>query len=122
VAAEFSARQIRFSCGARDSLGEAEVDDFYFGPRRSVAGRQHDVARFQIAMDQTLSRRSHQCPRDLDRNFQSRFHLKRTIPPYASLQGFALDQFYRVIAVTGIRRSTELENGSHIRMPQGSRG
>jgi hypothetical protein len=69
-----------------------------------------------------VGRRSHQCPRDLNRNFQSLFCIKRTIPPYASPEGFALDQLHRVIAVTAIRRSAELEDGGHIRMPQDSRG
>jgi hypothetical protein len=73
-------------------------------------------------MDQTLGRGSHQCPRNLDRNLQSQLCSERAIPPHASLQRFALDQFHCVKAPTAIRRSAELKNGSHIRMSQSSRG
>ena len=38
--------------------------------RVSVTPRQHDIARLEVAMDQTLGRGSHQRLRDLDRNFQ----------------------------------------------------
>ena len=72
-------------------------------------------------MDQTVRRSSHQSPADLNRDFQNQFCIKRAVPPYASLQGFALDQLHCVIAATAIGRSAELKNGSHIRMPQGSR-
>ena len=116
-------RQVCLSSGIRDRLGEAEVDNFHFQlRRRSVTGRQHDIAGLQVAMDQTVGCRSHQCPRDLDRNFQSRFCIERTISPHAGFQSFALDYLHRVIAVTGIRRSAELEHTGHIRMPQGSCG
>src|SRR6266576_2173224 len=120
---EFSMRQVHFTSGIRDGLGQPEVDDFHFQFRRlSVTSRQHDIARLEVAMDQTLGRGSHQCPRNLDRNLQSQLCTERTIPPHASLQCLALDEFHCVIAAAAIRRSTELENGSHIWMPQGSRG
>jgi hypothetical protein len=111
-----------FSC-IRDRLGEAEVDNFHFQLRRlSVTGRQHDIGRFQVAMDQTVGCRSHQRPRDLDGNFQNQFCFKRTIPAHASLQGFALDQLHCVETAAAIGRSTELINSGDIRMPQSSGG
>ena len=64
---EFSMRKIRFPSGIGDCLGEAEVDDFHFQfRRRSVTSRQHDVARFQVAVDHTLPVGAVQGVRDLD--------------------------------------------------------
>ncbi len=73
-------------------------------------------------MDQTVGHGSHQCPRNLHRNFQHQLWVERTFPPHASFEGFALNQLHRVVAMTVIRRSTEVINGSNIRMPQSSRG
>src|SRR6266516_1222785 len=101
---ESSVGKIHLFSRIRDRLGEAEVDDFHFQLRRlSITPGQHDIARLEVAMDQTLGRGSHQCPRNLDRNLQSQLCTERTIPPHASLQCFALDQFHCVKAPTAIR-------------------
>src|SRR6266542_991489 len=47
--------------------------------------RQDDVARLQFAMNQTRVRSRNECPRNLHRNFQRWFCLKRSIAPYPSL-------------------------------------
>lgn len=114
-------RLFHFPAGVSDRLGESKVDDFHFQFRRlSVTSRQHDIGGFQVTMNQTVRCCSHQCPRDLDCNFQNQFGFKRTIPAYAILQGFALYQLHGVIAVATIRRSPELEDSSHIWMSQSS--
>src|SRR5262245_62952724 len=63
---KFPMRQIHFSAGIRHRLGQTEIDDLHFRLRC-----QHDIAWLQIAMDQTVGCRSHQSPRDLNRNSQS---------------------------------------------------
>src|SRR4029453_14275617 len=116
-------RQVHFTSCNRDGLGEPEVDDFPFQFLRiSITPGEHDIARLEVAMDQTLGRGSHQCPHNLDRNLKSKLCIERAIPPHASLQRFALDEFHCVKAPTAIRRSTELKNGSHIRVSQSSPG
>jgi hypothetical protein len=67
-------RQIRFASGIHYRLGEAEIDDLHLQLRpASCTTRQHDIARLQVPMDQTVGRRSNQCLRDLDCNFQGHF-------------------------------------------------
>jgi len=58
-------------------------------------------------------RRSHQCTRDLNRNFHNSFGLSGH-PSHAGFQGFALDQLHCVKAATVIQRSPEVINGSNV--------
>src|SRR5438477_1283266 len=110
--------QIGFAYSIGD-FGETKIDDFDFQLScLSIGPSDHDIARLQIAVDQTLDRRRNQRPRNLGRDFQSELWLKWAITPHASLQGFALDQFHRVIAAIDFRRSAELKYAGHIRMLQ----
>src|SRR5438128_8186929 len=110
--------EIGFAYSIRD-FGETKIDDFDFQLYcLSIGPSDHDIARLQIAVDQTLGRRRNQRPRHLDRNFQSLLYLERTLSPNKGFQGFALNQFHRVIAAIDFRRSAELKYTGHIRMLQ----
>src|SRR5438552_10157846 len=100
-------------------FGETKIDDFDFQLYcLSIGPRDHDIARLQIAVDQTLSRRRNQRPRHLDRDFESHFWLERAFAPHAGFESFALDQFHRVIATIEIGRRAELKYPGYIRMLQ----
>src|SRR5437870_11485708 len=100
-------------------FGETKIDDFDFQLYcLSIGPSDHDIARLQIAVDQTLGRRRNQRPRHLDRNFEGQFRLEWTISPNEGFQGFALNQFHRVIAAIDFRRSAELKYAGYIRMLQ----
>src|SRR5438067_3839533 len=108
--------EIGFAYSIRD-FGETKIDDFDFQLScLSIGPGDHDIARLQIAVDQTLGRRRNQCPRHLDRDFESQFDLERTVPPDESFQRFALNQLHRVITAIDFRRSAELKYPGHIRM------
>ena len=100
-------------------FGETKIDDFDFQLScLDIGPGDHDIARLQIAVDQTLGRRRNQRPRHLDRDFESVFRLEWTLSPNEGFQGFALDQFHRVVAAIDFRRSAELKYTGHIRMLQ----
>src|SRR5439155_11285044 len=93
---EPSMSEIGFAYSIRD-FGETKIDDFDFQLYcLSIGPSDHDIARLQIAVDQTLGRRRNQRPRHLDRNFQSLLYLERTLSPNKGFQGFALNQLHRV--------------------------
>src|SRR6266566_2723860 len=95
------------------------IDDFDFQLYcLSIGPSDHDIARLQVAVDQTLGRRRNQRPRHLNRDFESQFRLEWTLSPNEGFQGFALNQFHRVIAAIDFRRSAELKYASDIRMLQ----
>ena len=51
---KFSVGQVHVSPGIGNRLRQAEIDDFHL-----QVARQHYIARFQIAMNQPVGRRSH---------------------------------------------------------------
>ena len=79
-----SARQVQFSSGIRDNLGQTEVDDFYYEPRaRILTASQHDVTRLEIAVNQPLIGCSNKSARDMHPDVEHLCHLQRSLPPNA---------------------------------------
>ena len=113
-------RQIHVCYSSDHRFGEAKIDDLHFQRRGyGIAGLQHNIARLHIAMNQSLCRRGHQRPRDLDGDFESQLYCERTFPPHARLQSLALDQFHCTKTAIDVGRRAELKYTRHIRMPQG---
>src|SRR5205809_7832108 len=101
--------EIGFACSIGD-FGETKIDDFNFQLScLSIGPSDHDIARLQIAVDQTLDRRRNQRPRNSVRHLQSEFWLKWAITAQASLQVFALGRFHRRIATVDFPRRPELK-------------
>ena len=80
-------------------LGQAEVDYFYgrdAAARHSyhfvvVRAQEHQICRFQVAMDQSALFRSSQCRGDLLRNADDGTRIERSGATNALFKGFALD-------------------------------
>ena len=78
--------QHHLASGIRHRLGQTEIDDLHFQFSRSRVTRlKHNVARLEVAMDQTLSRGSDQRLRHLSRNFYNQLWIQRTVSSHTSL-------------------------------------
>jgi hypothetical protein len=113
--------QIPFPKALRRHFSETKVDYFYFELRaRLLTASQHDITRFQIAVNQPLTGRSNEGARHLLPNLEHLPDLKRSLPPNAGFQRFAFHQFHRVIATVQLWHRAKLVNRSNIRVAQGT--
>src|SRR5271165_1279452 len=81
-----------------DRLGKAEVDDFS-GNGASILKAHHDVAWFDVPMNELLFVHRSQTGGDLGRNFQCEFHIKPAGTFDQTLQRLAFHKFHGVEVV-----------------------
>src|SRR5262249_2589039 len=88
-----------------DSLSQAEVDDFC-GHRASFLQVHHDVAWFDIPVNELLLVHRGQAGRDLRCNFHRQLYLKSPGSFDEALERFSLDKLHRVEVIA--RRSSQV--------------
>src|SRR5215468_260104 len=97
-------------------LGQTEVDYFYGrdGAERHcyyfviVRAQEHQICRFQVAMDQSALFRSDQCRGDLLRNADRGTRIERSGAANAFIKSFSLDKFHRVKILSCLKARPEL--------------
>src|SRR5260370_23863287 len=94
------------------SFSQTEVDQFDIETPGPVSYR-HDVARFDVAVDQLAGLGRLQGLRDLQHDSQRSSGRKRTLPPDIARQIFAFDKFHGV--EVGVSLLPRLVNGSGAR-------
>src|SRR4029077_15204517 len=99
----------RVGCG----LGQPKVNDFgcYTAP---LLDTHHDVAWFDVSVDELLLVDRSQTGGDLRRDFQRQLYVEPAGPSYKVLQRFPLHKLHRVkVVLTG---SAQVENRGNIRV------
>ena len=69
-------------------------------------------------MDQSATRCRYERPGDLRGQFERGVRVERTVAAHASFEGFALDQFHRVVALPGPIDGTEVEDSGDVGVSQ----
>ncbi len=105
-------------------LGQSEIDHLHehgtvrtMAPRSGFRRDQHQIARFEIAMNQALFVRRHQRAGDLHGDVDDHGGGERSVALHALREGFALDEFHRVETLAG-RRLAEMKNAGDVGMAQ----
>src|SRR5207248_6648097 len=91
------------ACSPRShDFGDAVINDFNNGRTAARIALEHDVRRFDVAMDNAARFGGSQGARNLLDNFQRERKRQWTFPPDFGLEGLALDQFHNVKTFTGL--------------------
>src|SRR5207248_926359 len=91
------------ACSPRShDFGDAVINDFNNGRTAARIALEHDVRRFDVAMDNAARFGGSQRARNLLDNFQRERKRQWTFPADFGLECFALDQFHNVKTFTGL--------------------